>query len=165
MPGIIGGANWGGGAFDPDTGMLYVKTSNNATMSKRRAPESESVDPRASEVDAEWSGDLTASASFHGGLPLTKPPYGHLTAVNLNRGNIAWHEPFGDAPQLRQKSGAREHRAAGRLGASGPMGGIVTKGGLVFIGGGDNALSCDRQDDGQGTLEGRSNPAARPVIR
>jgi quinoprotein glucose dehydrogenase len=149
LPGNIGGANWGGGAFDPETGMLYVKTSNNATMAKVARPDRSASNPRASEVDAEWSGDLGASASFHGGLPLTKPPYAHLSAINLNDGTIAWREPFGDAAQLRRNPALANVVLPDRLGASGPMGGIVTKGGLVFVGGGDNALHAVDKTSGK----------------
>ena len=56
------------------------------------------------------------------GLPLLKPPYGHLTAIDLNRGEIAWRVPFGDTPSLRAHPAlkdvalppARRRRCAGR---------------------------------------------------
>ena len=52
-PGVIGGANWGGGAFDPATGMLYVKTSSNTPAILRLAePDRSPSNPRADEVDA-----------------------------------------------------------------------------------------------------------------
>jgi quinoprotein glucose dehydrogenase len=140
LPGNLGGANWGGGAFDPETGLLYVKTTNNATMARVIRPKKDASDPRASEVDAELTGDLTAPASFHHGLPLTKPPYGHLTAVDLNRGEIAWHEPFGDSVRVRHNPAMAGVALPERLGATGPQGGVVTKGGLVFVGGGDDAF-------------------------
>jgi quinoprotein glucose dehydrogenase len=93
LPGILGGANWGGGAFDPETGMLYIKTTNSPAVFRVKKPDHSSANPRASEVDAEWSGDLGAPATFHGRLPLTKPPYGHISAIDLNHGTIAWHSP------------------------------------------------------------------------
>ena len=46
------------------------------------------------------------------GLPLLKPPYGHLTAIDLNRGEIAWRVPVGDTPSLRSHAGAERRRAA-----------------------------------------------------
>src|SRR5947208_3629877 len=48
-PGIIGGANWGGGAFDPRSGILYVKTTNQANLIRAGAPDRSSAKPRASE--------------------------------------------------------------------------------------------------------------------
>jgi quinoprotein glucose dehydrogenase len=140
MPGNLGGANWGGGAFDPETGMLYVKSTNSATMAKVVRVKHDGSEAHPGEVDAEWSGDLTASASFHGGLPLTKPPYGTLTAIDLNHGSIKWQEPFGDSPQVRRNPATAGLALPARLGASGPMGAIVTKGGVLLIGGGDNAF-------------------------
>ncbi len=138
-PGNIGGANWGGGAFDPDTGMLYVKTTNSPGLARVVQMKHDPSNPRAAENDAEWSGDLTATASFHG-LPLTKPPYAFVTAIDLNHGSILWQEPFGDSPQIRRNPALAGVALPDRLGASGPMGAIVTKGGVVLVGGGDNAL-------------------------
>ena len=133
-PGIIGGANWGGGAFDPETGVLYVKTTNLPAIARLKKPEP------ASEVDAEYVFDRDTDTTFHNGLPLLKPPYGYLSAINLNTGEIAWHVPFGDSPRLRSHPALRGGKLPERLGASGAAGAIVTKGGLVFAGGGDSAL-------------------------
>jgi quinoprotein glucose dehydrogenase len=140
MPGNLGGANWGGGALDPDAGMLYVKTTNNPSMARVIRPDRSPSNPRAAEIDADWTGDLVASATFHDGLPLTKPPYAHLTAIDLNHGTIAWQQPFGDSAQVRRNPALAHVTLPDRLGASGPMGGVVTRGGLIFIGGGDSAL-------------------------
>ena len=161
LPGMLGGANWGGGAFDPDSSMLYVKTSNMANIARVTRPDRTPANPRADEVDAEWSGDLLrTNATFHNGLPLTKPPYGHLTAIDLNHGTIAWKEPFGDWPQLRRHAALAGVTLPPRLGVSGPQGGIVTKGGLVLIGGGDGALHAIDKTTGrelwQAELPGRA---------
>jgi quinoprotein glucose dehydrogenase len=161
LPGFLGGANWGGGAFDPDSGMLYVKTTNVATILRITKPDKTAANPRADEVDAEYTGDLAATgATFHKGLPLTKPPYGHLTAIDLNHGTIAWQEPFGDWPQLRRQAAQAGVTLPPRLGVSGPQGGIVTKGGLVLIGGGDGALHAIDKATGreiwQADLPGRA---------
>lgn len=75
LPGMLGGANWGGGAYDPETGLLYVKTTNMAHIARVKQPDPNHAGQRASEVDADWTGDLAGTnATFHGGLPLTKPP-------------------------------------------------------------------------------------------
>jgi len=160
-PGIIGGANWGGGAFDPETGMLYVKTSNNAAVWRVVQPDHSSKNPRASEVDADWTGDLGGqAATFHGRLPLTKPPYGHVTAIDLNHGTIAWHEAFGDWPELRSNPALAGVNLPAALGIAGPQGGIVTKGGLFFVGGEDMALHAIDKSSGKdlwtGPLPARS---------
>jgi quinoprotein glucose dehydrogenase len=148
-PGIIGGANWGGGAFDPDTGMLYIKTTNSPAIFRVKKTDHSTANPRAAEVDAEWSGDLGAQATFHGRLPLTKPPYGHISAIDLNHGTIAWRQPFGDWPELRANPALKGAALPPRLGIAGPQGGIVTKGGLFFVGGEDMSLHAIDKTNGK----------------
>ena len=153
-PGIIGGANWGGGAFDPDSGMLYIKTTNQAALVRVKKTDHSPANPRASEIDAEWSGDLGAQATFHGGLPLTKPPYGHVTAIDLNHGTIAWQRPFGDWPELRNNPALMGVKLPNELGIAGPQGGVVTKGGLFFVGGEDMSLHAIDKTDGKDLWKG-----------
>jgi quinoprotein glucose dehydrogenase len=141
-PGVIGGANWGGGAFDPATGMLYVKSSSNTPAILRLVePDRSASNPRAGEVDAPYV-NRSPPASFRDGLPLLKPPYGHLTAIDLNRGEIAWRVTLGDNPTLRAHPALKDVPLPARLGASGAPGAIVTAGGIVFVGGGDLALNA-----------------------
>jgi quinoprotein glucose dehydrogenase len=155
LPGVLGGANWGGAAFDPKTGLLYVKTTNMAHVARVRQPDKTQANPRASEVDADWTGDLAGTnATFHNGLPLTKPPYGQLTAVDLNQGTIRWQIPFGDWPELRQNPALAEVKLPKVLGTSGPAGAIVTEGGIVFVGGGDAALHAFDKATGQELWQG-----------
>ncbi len=153
-PGIIGGANWGGGAFDPDTGMLYIHTSNQPAVFRVKKPDHSSANPRAAEVDAEWSGDLGVQASFHGRLPLTKPPYGHISAIDLNHGTIAWQQPFGDMPELRRNPALKDVTLPPALGVAGPQGGVVTKGGLFFVSGEDLFLHAIDKTNGKDLWQG-----------
>ena len=152
-PGVIGGANWGGSAFDPETGRLYVKTSHQPALARIRPPDRTAANPRASEVDAAFVGAIgggsftpTPPAGYTGtgrlgGLPLVKPPYGELVAFDLGRGQIAWRVPFGDNAQIRAHPLLAGVTLPARLGASGAPGVIVTKSGLVIGGGGDAALN------------------------
>jgi quinoprotein glucose dehydrogenase len=152
-PGIIGGANWGGSAFDAQTGRLYVKTSNQPALARIRQADRTAANPRASEVDAEFVGAVggatftpTPPPGFSGtgrmgGLPLVKPPYGELVALDLGRGDIAWRVPFGDTPSVRSHPLLRDVKLPNRLGAAGAPGVIVTRSGLVVGGGGDAALN------------------------
>ena len=79
--------------------------------------------------------------SKFGAIPLVKPPYAYLVAIDLNEGDIVWKVPFGEG-----STAIREHPLlAGvtlpeRLGTRGNNGPMVTAGGLVFIGGGDPYL-------------------------
>jgi quinoprotein glucose dehydrogenase len=140
-PGVIGGANWGGGAFDPQTAMLYVKSSNTPAVLRLGEPDRSPNNPRVGEVDASLI-NRGGSATFMDGLPLLKPPFGHLTAIDLNRGELAWRVPFGDNPGVRNHPALKDVALPDRLGASGAPGAIVTAGGLVFAGGGDMALNA-----------------------
>ena len=139
-PGVWGGANWGGGAFDPETGMLYLKTAQSLGIyAIRKFDPSEQLPGREGEVDADYT-QRSLPPVFMNGLPLNKPPYAHLVAIDLNKGDIRWRVPFGDMAELRKHPALAGIALPGRLGAPGPAGGIVTKGGLVFIGSGDTAL-------------------------
>jgi quinoprotein glucose dehydrogenase len=139
-PGLIGGANWGGGAFDSRSGLLVLKTTNAANIARVGRPDRTSANPRASEVDAELTRVGETSAEFMGGIPLLKPPYGHLVAIDLNRGTIAWRVPFGDTPSLRRHAALAGAALPDTLGVAGAPGVLVTAGGLVFAGGGDLAF-------------------------
>lgn len=161
LPGMLGGANWGGGAFDPETDLLYVKTTNMAHVARVKRPDKSNANPRASEIDADWSGDLTGTnATFHDGLPLTKPPYAFLTAIDLNHGTIAWNEPYGDWPELRRNRALEGVKLPPVLGVAGPQGAVVTRGGLLFIGAEDTSLHAIDKATGkdlwQGPLPARS---------
>lgn len=148
-PGIVGGANWGGGASDVETGLLYVKTTNLPSRIQLGKPNRPPSDARAAEVDAELMRDGPTSAEFMNGLPLNRPPYGNLTAIDLGAGAIAWRVTMGDYPQLRAHPALKRVSLPARLGAPGAPGAIVTRGGLVFVGGGDFALSAFDKTTGQ----------------
>ena len=147
-PGVIGGANWGGAAFDPETNRLYIKTSNAPAVVRIQAFDRSPTNPRAAEVDADFIGSSGGSTTFtpresgaNGrGLPLVKPPYGELVAINMNTGDIAWRVPFGDTPAIRAHPALAGLKLPDRLGASGVGGVIVTKGELVLGAGGDSML-------------------------
>ena len=151
-PGVIGGANWGGAAFDPETGRLYVKTSNSPAVIRIVAVDRSPGNPRASEVDADFVGDPGGSATFtpNGsapaggrggrGLPLVKPPYGELVAVDLNTGDLSWRVPFGDTPGIRSHPALAGVTLPARLGAAGVGSVIVTKSRVLFGAGGDTSL-------------------------
>jgi quinoprotein glucose dehydrogenase len=137
-PGILGGANWGGAAFDPRTSLLFIKVSNQPAVAKLGPFDRKG--PRASEVDSDYITVDRTENVFHDGLPILKPPYGYVTAVNLNTGAIAWQVPFGDDAELRNHPALKGLKLPAQLGAVGEQGAIVTRSGLVFVGGGDAAF-------------------------
>jgi len=142
-PGVIGGANWGGGALDPETGILYVKSTNQPAIARLKKVDK----PVAGQLEAEYVGEQL-NTTFHSGIPLLKPPYGHLTAIDLNRGEILWQVPFGDDARLRAHPALQGVKLPERLGAPGAMGAIVTKSGIIFCGGGDSAIHAIDTRDG-----------------
>ena len=127
-PGLNGGANWGGGALDPETGILYVKSTNSPAIVRIGKNADKTV-----EVDADYSVARGAGTDFHNGIPLLKPPYGHLTAIDLNKGEIVWRVPFGDDARLRAHPALKGVALPEKLGAAGSAGGVVTKGGVIFV--------------------------------
>lgn len=150
-PGTIGGSNWGGAAFIADRGLLVLKTTNQPSVARIVRSDRSPANPRAGEVDAEFVGDLSASTQFvpegtdaEGRplppLPLLKPPYGHVVAIDLNRGAIAWRVPFGDNPLLREHPALKGVTLPEQLGSPGAAGVLATAGGLVFVGGNDLAF-------------------------
>jgi quinoprotein glucose dehydrogenase len=139
-PGLIGGANWGGAAFDASSGVVIFKTTNQANIGRVGEPDRSAANPRASEVDADLVRVGETNADFMNGIPLLKPPYGHLVAIDLNRGAIKWRVPFGDTPSLRRHPALAGVTLPPVLGAAGAPGVLATAGGLVFAGGGDVAF-------------------------
>jgi quinoprotein glucose dehydrogenase len=143
-PGGGGAANWGGGAFDSETGFLYVKTSNvPAVMRLEKFDPTTTRNPFADTTEPDYVGYDAAGGrpTFEGGLFVTKPPYAYLVAIDLNTGDIAWRVPFGrGSDRIRQHAALEGLDVSERLGTPGAPGAIVTNGGLVFAGGGEDAL-------------------------
>jgi quinoprotein glucose dehydrogenase len=134
-PSQAGGANWGGAAFDPETGFLIVRANN--AIGVNAVGKNNGSDPLV-QVDYSHVFADRASANLPGGLPLVSPPYAVLVAIDLNRGEIAWRVPLGDNPAVRNHPLLKGVALPERLGSSGNLGGaMVTKSGLIFIGGGD----------------------------
>jgi quinoprotein glucose dehydrogenase len=147
MPGVIGGSGWGGGAWDPETGTLYVKATNWPALIRLIQP------PRSDTIQARYVFDRSATlrlpvpqspdtAGLHrppDDLPIHKPPYGTLTAIDLNTGEHRWQIAVGDMPNIRNHP-LLKGLDIPPLGVSGAPGPIVTRGGLVFLTGGGSTL-------------------------
>lgn len=92
LPGYAGGASWQGGAFDPETGMLYVPSFTWPVVLTLRKPD-------ATRTVFDFVGSVTSDFRGPFGLPLTKPPYSRVTAYDMKRGEIAWVVPVGEGPR------------------------------------------------------------------
>ena len=156
-PGTGGGANWGGAAFDPGAGLLFVRASNATSI--MRVAANDGTDPS---VDAPYSNMFVPSAQPGrlGGLPIVKPPYATLSAVNLNTGTIEWQVPAGEGSRaVRAHPLLAGVTLPARLGNAESKGGaIVTASGLVFMGGGDGFLYAYDERDGRELWRGPLPP-------
>jgi quinoprotein glucose dehydrogenase len=153
-----GGTNWPGGSFDPETHTVYVYACNSciSSVGLQRPP--------AGMTDLDWvvgvagqpvtmirgpgenaGADAAAppkSARADGGysrltidgLPLLKPPYSTITAINLDRGEIVWQIPHGETPDIVRNNPALKGLDIPRTGQTGySIGTLVTKS-LVIAG-------------------------------
>ena len=130
VPGSIGGANWTGAAVDPDTGMLYVPSATAPLIADLEAGDPAVTDLRYVKGYRSWG------PAGPRGLPLFKPPYGRITAFDMNKGEIRWQVANGDGPR---DNPAIAHLHLGPLGNPGLAGPLVTKT-LLFAGEGSDAM-------------------------
>jgi quinoprotein glucose dehydrogenase len=138
FPGNVGGVNWGGAAFDPRNRVLVAATNRLATMvrliprekfERERAEDPSGANPNR--LGAEFGRQAGTAYGMYRemlvspkGLPCNAPPWGALTAVDLDTGKKKWEVPLG---KLQLPDGTE---IAGDLNLGGPM---ITAGGLVFI--------------------------------
>lgn len=123
FPGYQGGANWGGGSFDPRLGYFFVNANNFGQI----AQDTVAADGSASTANNPVLGRFQQPETK---LMCQQPPWGTLTAINVNTGAIAWQTPLGvsdNLPAGKQKTGRPN------IGGS-----IATASGLIFIGASDD---------------------------
>jgi quinoprotein glucose dehydrogenase len=94
-PGAVGGANWGGAAVDPETGILYVPSRNAFAVARVGPP-----DP-ALKSNLRYLQTPARNLQMPGGLPLFKPPYSRMTAIDLNTGEHVWMVATGAGERVR----------------------------------------------------------------
>ncbi len=137
LPSATGGANWEGAAIDPETGIIYV-------------PSRTALAVMALENDE--NSDLALSAAFGArvprvqGLDIVKPPYGRVTAIDMNSGDHLWMIANADTPDRIANHRLLEGVDVGRTGIPTRAGVFVTKT-LLFVG------------------EGTGGPGASPIFR
>ena len=146
LPNATGGANWEGGAFDPETGIVYIYSTTNPTRLSlindparsnmnfiqggggggRGAGRGRGGAPDASSGAAAGRGTALPPTNVFG-LPLVKPPYGRITAIDMNTGDHVWMQPVGDTPDEIKNHERLKGVTIPRTGRGGRLGIMVTK--------------------------------------
>ncbi|MXY58221.1 MAG: PQQ-binding-like beta-propeller repeat protein, partial [Gammaproteobacteria bacterium] len=119
VPGAAGGANFPGASVDPETGILYVESQTNP-IGMAVVP----TEPGTSDWDYVIAYQGTRGPQ---GLPIVKPPYRRITAIDLNTGEHVWQIPFGNGPTNHP---AIKDLNLGPLGT--PYGDVVAEGGILL---------------------------------
>jgi quinoprotein glucose dehydrogenase len=133
--------NWPGGAFDPETRMLYVYSQSQvAALGLVPPPEGSAPDVRYHQGNvltgarrSGGSGSATGAAGGNvtslevQGLPIIKPPYGRISAINLDTGDIAWQVAHGETPERIRNHPLLKGQTIPRTGRPGMAGTLVTK--------------------------------------
>ena len=151
-PGSTGGANWPGGSYDPATHTVYVFSQTAiATLGLVPTPDASISDmeyvqgtagvvpspakpmgaapppPPPPGVTRDPAGEVVGPGLTVEGLPLLKPPYGRITAINLDRGEIVWQIAHGETPDNVRNSPALKGLTIPRTGRPGIIGVLTTK--------------------------------------
>ena len=133
VPGSQGGPNWPGAAFDPETGIIYIPSQNIPNVIALAEP-----DPARSNMDYIRTGPM----AIHGpdGLPLFKPPWGHIVAIDLNTGEHIWSVANGVPPAYIRDHPELQGLDLSQAGQGGRAGPLVTKT-LLFVGDGNGLFN------------------------
>jgi quinoprotein glucose dehydrogenase len=131
FPGGLGGANWGGTAFDPRTGFIIVATQDDGALGWMQQNESGATITFDKAAPERPAGSGSFDVRINGvPWPCQKPPWGRLIAVNSATGDFAWQVPLGiteGLPEGRQRTGRPAMAGA-----------ITTDGGVLFIASSDD---------------------------
>jgi len=134
LPSVNGGANWEGAAVDPESGILYVGSVTDpwaAGMAKSDGTRS----------DMDYIGGRTGGRPERPfGLPLVKPPWGRITAIDMNTGDHVWMKGNGPAPDAFRNNPAVKGIDLNQAGNPAPAMLLVTKT-LLFAGEGSGLLN------------------------
>ena len=137
-PATVGGTEWGGGAVDPTT-QTYVVNSSSVVQIYRLIKRADYAKESDNGKRPGYFAQAGAAYGFHIsnfvnpiGMPCWNPPYGTLASYDLKTGKLLWKEPFGEV----QKWGFYMPNSWGSVTIGAP---VVTKSGLIFIGGSMNS--------------------------
>ena len=135
LPGYIGGINWPGGAYDPESHTVYTYSQTNPLTiggiianPDRKLGAFDYVHANLPPQNGVRVGELTVD-----GLPLIKPPYGRITATDLESGTQAWQVAHGETPDFIRNHPALKGLKIPRTGMTGKIAPLATKS-LVICG-------------------------------
>ncbi len=129
LPGSVGGADIQGGSFDPETGTLYVPSISAPFIA-------DLVPGNPAETNLNYLPATRAYPPGPRGLPLLKPPYGRITAIDMHKGEISWVTASGDGPRDHPELKPLNLPPLGNPG----RGGLLTTKTLLFAGEGDPVM-------------------------
>ena len=125
LPSQAGGANWPGGSLDPETGIVYLYSYTQVvSLGLINDPERSDMNfirGRASDVSA-----VEAALNIDG-IPIIKPPWGLITAIDLNDGEVLWRVAHGETPDHIRNHARLQGVTVPRTGRVGRIGTLVTK--------------------------------------
>lgn len=157
-PGLGGGANWSGAAVDPETGILYIPSRNGHSVVHFYTP------------GPDIGGNLRYTHGARGGrgagpfeLPLFKPPYSRMTAIDMNTGEHLWMVPTGAGNHVRNHK-LLKGLDLPPLGGDARTGPLLTKTLLVYgEGPQDGSHALVALDKATGATIGRVSIPGRPI--
>jgi len=138
LPDATGGANWQGGSYDPETGTFYIFTNTNVAAlglvpgSERPVKASDMAYVRGQAIDPANPKGPAVPTTVQG-LPMIKPPYGRITAIDLHKGELLWQVAHGETPDNVRNHPALKGLTIPRTGRQGRIGTLITKS-LVIAG-------------------------------
>jgi quinoprotein glucose dehydrogenase len=150
LPDVTGGANWQGGSYDPEMGTFYIFTNTNIAAvglvpgSERPQKPSDMNFVRGQIVDPA-NPKAPAIPTTVQGLPLVKPPYGRITAIDLHKGELVWQVAHGETPDNIRNHPLLKGLTIPRTGRQGRIGTLVTKSLVIAGEGGLFTLSDGRR--------------------
>ena len=139
LPNATGGSNWPGASYDPETKIVYVYSKTDPSSlglvpGQQLESDMDWVAGRARDPQAPPGAGAGAPPQLRiQGLPLIKPPYGRITAIDLNKGDIAWQVPHGETPDEIRNHPALKGMTIPRTGRPGFVGTLTTRS-LVIAG-------------------------------
>jgi quinoprotein glucose dehydrogenase len=145
LPSTIGGANWQGGAADPETGVVYVTSVTAPRVAAMRECETGSTPiPRMRYC----AGGTREQYPEVQGIPLVKPPWGRITAIDMNVGEHLWMIANADTPERIRNHPALKDVAVPRTGHQ-ERGGMMVTRTLLFAGEGSGLFAVPHNDGGR----------------